>query len=385
VSPVPEAAPGPRVFRPAVAAVPCFHGGAFFEAVGEDFRTLGRHGEIINADVLDAWFPPAPAVLDALREHLPWLARTSPPTHAGGLVRAVAEARGVSLECVLPGGGSSDLIFLALREWLSPGSRAVVLNPTYGEYNHVLDEVVRCRVERLGLDPARDYEVDLGRLAALLATAPDLVVLVNPNSPTGRHIPAAALEAVLRAAPRETLIWIDETYDEYAGPGESLERFAAGSANVIVCKSMSKVYALSGLRCAYLCGPSGMIAALRALTPPWAVGLPAQVAAVKALEAPDYYAARYAETRELRAELADALAGGLGWKITPGVANFVLAELPADAGRASAWLARCRERGLFLRGLPAGDRLLRVAVKDRDTQRRMLTILREVNGLDAPI
>ena len=375
--------PLPRPARKRSAPMPCFHGGAFFEAVGEDFDTLGRKADIINADVLDAWFPPAPGVLEALHEHLPWLARTSPPTHAAGLVRAISRARGVPADSLLTGGGSSDLIFLALREWLASESRAVVLDPTYGEYLHVLRHVVGCKVDRLTLGEEDNYEVNLDELAAKLATAPDLLVLVNPNSPTGQHIPRPKLESVLQQAPRGTLVWVDETYIDYAGPGESLERFATMSPNVVVCKSMSKVYALSGLRCAYLCGAPQLIALLRGLTPPWAVGLPAQVAAVRALAEPEYYAERYAQTHRLREELAQSLERELGWNVTRGIANFVLARLPEDGPGGDELLARCRERGLFLRRLRtfterASDRLIRVAVKDAPTQERMIEILRGV-------
>src|SRR5262247_2911816 len=92
----------------------CYHGGAFFEAVGEEFDALERLSTVISADVLDAWFPPAPAVTDAIQKHLPLLLRTSPPTSCAGLVCAIARARGVEPANILAGGGSSDLIFLAL-------------------------------------------------------------------------------------------------------------------------------------------------------------------------------------------------------------------------------------------------------------------------------
>src|SRR5690606_32491248 len=72
----------------------CFHGGAFFEAIGERFEELERRHSIINADVLDAWFAPAPAVLQALHEELAWLLRTSPPTDCRGLIEKIAGARG---------------------------------------------------------------------------------------------------------------------------------------------------------------------------------------------------------------------------------------------------------------------------------------------------
>src|SRR3954465_3465127 len=104
------------------------------------------------------------------------------------------------------------------------------------------------------------------------------------------------------------------TYIEYAGTKESMERFAVGSENVLVCKSMSKVYALSGARVAYLCGGAHQLEELRAITPPWVVSLPAQVAAVKALGDPEYYAARYAETALLRQHLSEQLER-LGWDV----------------------------------------------------------------------
>ena len=354
---------------------PCFHGGAFFTAIGEEFDALDRNRHIINADVLDAWFPPAPGVIAALQEHLPWLLRTSPPTGCEGLVRTIGVAPG----SLLAGGGSSDLIFLAFRQWLSPDSRALILDPTYGEYPHLLNRVVRCQVHPLPLSRSRGYQLDLEQLEHSLRAGFDLVVLVNPNSPTGRHVPRAQLEEILRRAPITTRVWVDETYVEYAGADQSLEQFAARSESVVVCKSMSKVYALSGARVAYLCAAPHQLEELRAITPPWAVSLPAQVAAVKALRDPEYYERCYRETHSQRRELDENLRA-LGWDTVPGVANFILCHLPLRGFDAATVAARCRERGLFLRDVSAmgaqlGDRALRIAVKDRETNRRMVEIL----------
>jgi len=280
---------------------------------------------------------------------------------------------------ILPGGGSSDLIFRALRQWLTPRSHALILDPTYGEYTHVLEKVIRCRVDRLTLDRSDGYAVNLDRLEAALADRYELVVLVNPNSPTGRHIPRIALERLLNAAPAATRIWIDETYVDYAGANQSLERFAAKSENVIVCKSMSKVYALSGARAAYLCAGSHQLEELRAITPPWVVSLPAQVAAVRALASSDYYIARYAETNTLRTALAEALTR-LGWDVLPGIANFLLCHLPSNGPDAETLVRACREHGLFMRnaalmGASLGSRAVRIAVKDAATNARMIEII----------
>jgi histidinol-phosphate/aromatic aminotransferase/cobyric acid decarboxylase-like protein len=361
----------------------CYHGGAFFEAVGEEFDALERLSTIISADVLDAWFLPAPSVVEAIQSHLPLLLRTSPPTACAGLVRAIARARGVEPANILAGGGSSDLIFLALTHWLRQSSRVLLLDPTYGEYGHVLEEVVGCRVDRLTLSRANGYVLDPCRLVDRLRGARyDLAILVNPNSPTGRHVPRTALQDAIDAVPEETRVWIDETYVDFAGRDESLEAFASMRENVIVCKSMSKAYALSGVRAGYLCASPSAIAELRGYNPPWAVGLVGQVAAVAALGDPDYYESQWMSTHGLRRELGRGLSR-LGIDVVPGVANFSLCHLPADGPDASDVVAAARAHGLFLRevgqmGRSLGPHAFRIAVKDDGTNARMLRILAQV-------
>lgn len=364
----------------------CFHGGAFFEAIGPEFDHLDRRNRIINADVLDAWFPPSPRVMKALQQDLPWLLRTSPPTACEGMVRAIARVRGVQPENILPGAGSSDLIFLALRHWLNTDSRVLILDPTYGEYAHVLEHVVRCRVDRIALSRENNYQLDLEEFGRFAARGYDLIVLVNPNSPTGQHVSRLQLENALRVVPSSTRVWVDETYIEYAGENESLEEFAISTPNVVVCKSMSKVYALSGARAAYLCGPLEVIGDLRAINPPWAVSLVAQVAAVAALQDLGYYAARYAETHLLREELAEKIAEVTGWQVLPGIANFILCHLPEHGMDAATLVKQCRVRGLFLRdagamGRGLGRHTVRIAVKERQTNERMVEILKRVCGV----
>ncbi len=366
----------------------CYHGGAFFHAIGPDFRTLDRRHEVIAADVLDAPFDPAPAVLEALREHLPWLLKTSPPTQCEGMVEAIARARGVSPQCVVPGAGSSDLIYLALLQWLTAASRTLILEPTYGEYAHVLERVLGCGVERFHLDRDAKYQVDADRLASRVGDKGrplDLVALVNPNSPTGVHLDRAGLEKVIDALPETTRLWIDETYIEYVDPdgGATCEGLAAEHPRVTVCKSMSKMYALSGVRVAYLIAHRDVARELRQLSPPWAVSLPGQVAAVKALESGDYYREQWRNVGRLREGLASQLRVELGWDVLPGCANFLLCHLPVGGPTAEEVTLRCRERNLFLRdasnmGSTLGTHAIRIAVKDEATNRAMVRVLREV-------
>ncbi|MBL4771782.1 MAG: histidinol-phosphate aminotransferase family protein, partial [Planctomycetes bacterium] len=361
---------------PAFYEAPCFHGGQFFESVGVGFEDLSRRKGIVNADVLDAWFPPAPLVLDTLREHLHWVLGTSPPTHCEGMIAAIAKARDVRADCIVPGAGSSDLIYAVLPSWLRPSSRVLILDPMYGEYAFILQERLRCQVDRLHLHRARNYDVDLDELRERIASHYDLIVLVNPNSPTGRHIPAADLRRILAEVPERTRVWVDETYVDYVGPGESLERFATTRPNIVVCKSMSKAYGLSGVRAAYLCTNSTLARELRASMPPWSVSLPGQIAAVKALESEAYYRKRWSQTSDLWEQLAIGLRA-LGLDVVRGVANFMLCHLPQTAPTAATLVAELQRDGIFIRDVPnmgqrLGDRTIRIAVKDRESNQRVL-------------
>lgn len=361
----------------------CFHGGAFFEAIGAGFETLSRREDVVNADVLDAWFPPSPRVLATLEEHLPWLARTSPPTQCEGLREAIAAHRGVRTQNILVGAGSSDLIYRAFRQWLDRESRVLILDPTYGEYQHVLEKVIGCRVERLKLSRRDGYKVDADELAWRIGSGFDLVALVNPNNPTGRHVRKAELGKALSKVPSETRVWIDEAYIDYVGASESLERLAAASDNIVVCKTMSKVYALSGMRVGYLCGSPRQLAELETITPPWVVGLPAQVAAVRALEDATYYEEKYRATHRLRAEMESGLRDLGIREIVPGEANFLMFHLDDSQPSAREVIEAARDADVFLRnpatmGTGLGERSLRIAIKDRASNERVLQVLEKV-------
>ena len=335
------------------AETPCFHGGASLAAA--------RRTDIISADVLDAWYDPSLAAQAAAARDSAWAMRTSAPTNAEPLIAAIAESRGVACENIAVGAGSSELIFRCFAGWLTKASRVLLVEPTYGEYSHVLRNVIGCAVDSLELRESEGFALNANRLQDRCAeTRYDLVVLVNPNSPFGTHCPG--LKNVLPHV--GTRVWVDETYVDYVD--ESLERVAADSPNLIVCKSMSKVYALSGCRVGYVCGHPSQIGILRARTPPWIVGRSTQAAAIEAVRDVEYYGRAIRDTHAMRESLERQLGEIPGVRVFPGCANWTLVKLPADVGEV---VRRCAERGVYLRdaGLAgaglAGGRFCRIAVR----------------------
>ena len=360
----------------------CFHGGAFFEGIGVEFNNLDEKDNIISADVLDAWFPPAPKIQEVIQSYLPWIIKTSPPTNSEGYIKTISEHRTLNRESILPGAGSSDLIFRIFNQWLRPSSKVLILDPTYGEYSHILNKIIKCKVERLELKREEGYNINIDKLREKLNQKFDLFVWVNPNSPTGLHINKNEVERLLLNNKGCERIWIDETYVEYAGREQTLERFAEKSNNVFVCKSMSKVYALSGLRAAYLCANPNNIKPLKRITPPWVISLPAQIAATYALKQEDYYIKKYQETHELRDKLELQLKQIGIDEIIPGIANFIMFHIDNDKFSASRIVNECKLKKLYLRDLSGmgtsfEDDAIRIAVKDLNTNNKMIAILRE--------
>ena len=360
-----------------------FHGGAFFEAIGADFADLAASQRVINADVLDAWFDPSPRALQQIRDYLPFILRTSPPVYADGLVRTLAQLRGVPPANQLVGGGSSDLIFSFFPNMIGKKERALILDPMYGEYQHILEQVVGATLIRHRLLKERQFRIDpTALLADIERSRPKLIVLVNPNSPTGQYWPQEQFYPLLERVPKDTLVVVDETYIEYVDRHRSLERDVLRFKNLVVIKSMSKAYALSGLRVGYLVANAAIIARLAQLSPPWAVSLAGQLAAIEALNDEDYYQQKYQETHRLRAALTEQLGQIPHLHVYPSTANFVLVELLDPRLSAQGIVERLKRHGIFMRNADSMsphfyDHFLRITIKERTQQDRMVATLRD--------
>ncbi len=340
----------------------CFHGGAFWEGIGADFRSLEKRHSIVAADVLDAWFPPAPKVIRALAESLDWICRTSPPTHSEGVIDAIAQARHLRPDTLLAGPGSSALLYAALGHWLTPGSRVALIEPSYGEYAHFCSQAIPCEIQFVTTESSRGFRLDLDHwVETIIRQQAVLAVLVRPNNPTGVGVSLEGLGSALQRIPSTCRVLIDEAYIDYTSEA-SAEGLLAKFPNVFVLKSLSKCFALSGLRVAYLAGEPSEIGAIAKNTPPWWISLPAQIAAVHALDSLEYYVSRYAETALLREELTAELN-----LECLGAANWLLLKLPSPM-RSDQVVARARHQGVYLRdagqSAPSLDHnWIRIAIK----------------------
>ncbi|HEY4506182.1 MAG TPA: histidinol-phosphate transaminase [Candidatus Paceibacterota bacterium] len=357
-----------------------YHGGAFFDAIGKDFSTLENSKKIVSADVLDAWFEPSPKVIDKIKEYLPFALKTSPPTHAEGLIQVIAKQRDVPEANIMVGGGSSDLMFSFFPNVLTRGDKVLILDPMYGEYSHIFENVVEVELHRHLLNKTEDFIINYDRLVKdIVQSAPTMVVLVNPNSPTGQYWEKGNITSLTEEFPNITFV-VDEAYIDYVGSDKSLEKEAATLSNLVVIKSMSKAYALSGARIAYLVAHTSIIDKVSRFVPPWSVSLVAQIAGVEALKDSEYYAQKYTETNQFREEFMQNLQMP-SVRIFGSVANFFLINLIGDGLSAKNIVSELRKEGIYIRNCDSmskqfNDDFIRIAVKDRETNSKILDALK---------
>ena len=359
----------------------CYHGGASWDKSGFDFEL---RNSLIVADVLDSPFPPCPEALGIIREQLERCCQESPPTHSEELIQTISNVRKLYSKDILVSSGSSSLMFSCLPQLLDKDSKVLILSPMYGEYEHILKHVIGCEVTIYPLYADQGFVIE-SEVLVNVSRAHDAVILVNPNSPTGvysdviRNVVLDINNSDIES--KCEFIWVDETYIDYVEGSESLEHLVSKIPNLIVCKSMSKCYALSGLRVAYIASQKTDF--LKKYIPPWSVSLPAQLAAIAALNNPDYYRKKYRIIHEEREKLSKQLTE-IGFKVYPGVANFLLTTLPEDLEYSSStFIVHCREVGLFVRdaqnmGVTLTDRYVRFAIRSSKENMEMVSLIRSI-------
>jgi len=352
--------PGPEP-RPELAALPpAIHGG-------------GHPPSVLDFSTGVSLLPTPPAILEAARDAD--LARYPDPT-ATPLRAAIAELHGVSPAGVVAGAGSIELVWALARAFGGSGRRGVVLAPAFGEYERAL-AASGARVDRVCAEPPgfewrmRDVEAALADSSD--APAPALLFVCRPSNPCLVSPPRDFVAAIAARHPR-TLVVVDEAFLPMFGDG--VEPIPP-APNVAVLRSLTKVFALPGLRIGYLLAVPAVAAAVQACLPSWNVSAPAQAAGIVAARLlPDEAPRVRAAIAALRRALADGLAT-LGLQPVGAGGPFLLYQRP-DAAVLCAALA---ERGVRLRHLASfglADHI-RIGVRPAPEQQRLVAIWRELD------
>ncbi|HXG42837.1 MAG TPA: histidinol-phosphate transaminase [Dehalococcoidia bacterium] len=331
----------------------------------DEARSLGLDpSRIIDLSQNLAPLPPPEAVQQAIAgcDYRPY-----PATTYRRLREALARRHGVGAEWCLPTNGAAEAIFLACRALLSPGDRVLVMAPTFGEY----ERAARLSGAQVTFAVARAEDGFLWDVGAVCRQAralrPQVLFLCCPNNPTGVYLGRQEVEALAEAVGGGVLV-LDEAFVDFVqDPWDSLELARGG--RVLALRSLTKAFALAGLRLGYALGRPELLERLRAHQPPWSVNAFAVAAGIACAAASDHLAQVRCAVARARADLAEGLRG-LGLSVLEGAANFVLVRV----GEATAFRHRLLLRGVCVRdctsfGLPAH---VRVAVPPQEQVRRVV-------------
>jgi histidinol-phosphate aminotransferase len=308
----------------------------------------------------EAALGPSPKALAAASQASAGMARYPDPSCLE-LREAIALRYGCDADRIVCGAGSESLIHVIGRAYLGPGTQVLIPRRAFAGYRIVAQS---CGAEIGFVEERADHTLDVDAMLGAVTPRTRVVFVANPNNPTGALTPASEIARLRAGLPQDVLLVIDAAYRDYVrAPDYSagLELVGEDQGNVAVLGTFSKVYALAGMRVGWLCASRDIVDVLNRVRPAFGVPLPAQAAAIAALEDTAHIGQELAYVARERPKLV-ALLSALGFEVAPACANFVLARVPPHFVSGSELTDALAREGVLIRpvtnyGLPLDVRI----------------------------
>ncbi len=346
--------------------VPSPHGGINYIELAE----LGISPEaVLDFSVSSNPFGPPPGIGEALSSVS---IENYPDSEANELGQALAKKLNIAPDNLLIGSGSTELIRLVAAAYFGAEDSVLIPQPTYGEYE-IACHLVGAQVLKQPMRKETSFQLNIAETVDLIRKhQPKGIFLCNPNNPTGQYLSKEKVKEILSIA-KDSLVILDEAYIAFTeNAWTSLDLVSWG--NLVILRSMTKDYALAGLRLGYTISAEPIISVLKRVRPPWNVSSVAQKAGVLALKADAYLEACGVKIQEAKEFLIKELKG-LGLSPLPSQTNFFLVKV-SDAAEFRQALLR---RGILVRdcasfGLPD---YIRLAPRPLSECQRLITAIKE--------
>jgi histidinol-phosphate aminotransferase len=297
-----------------------------------------------------------------------------PDSQSTFLKREIARISGVSEKNTLVCGGSTGIIRLAVTAYLGEKDRILLVEPTYGEYR-LSCEIAGAEVNTFLTSEQDDFRPDIDALITQIKREkPEILFLCNPNNPTGYYLKRDEFGEILSAA-SGSLVVLDEAYISFVD-NDWLSTGYIDTNNLLIVRSMTKDYAIAGLRLGYALAGEEIIRALSRVCPPWSVNAIAQKAGITALQNKEYLE----KSRELIFREKEYLVSGLvrlGYLCIPSDANYFLVKVnnAADFRKQLLVEKRILVRDCTSFGLPE---YIRIAPRSHNQNRKLINAIKEL-------
>src|SRR5438270_8192664 len=281
----------------------------------------------------------------------------------------VAGALGIAAPELLLTNGVDEAIHLLCETYLEGGDEALIVVPTYSMYRIY---ILARGAQVLSIPAGKDFSFPGGDLCGHITARTRLIVVANPNNPTGTVAPLKEILRIANSAPSAAVL-VDEAYFEFYG--QTVLTIRSEVPNLFVARTFSKAYGLAGLRIGVLVGAAEQMCAVRRVSSPYNVNAVALACLPEALRDQAYIEQYVSEVRDSRTRLERVLRE-FGIQFWPSQANFVLMRV----GEAAAFVEQMRRRGILVRDRSsdhACEGCVRITLGPRAHSDRLFTALQE--------
>jgi histidinol-phosphate aminotransferase len=355
-------------FAEKLARIPHYEPGTSLD----DAKERAETADAVKLASNESPFPPHPDVVEAITRAAAGVNRYPDP-EARALRREIANRHETDPARIAVSNGSCEILLAAALALCEQGDEILYAWPSFSIYPH-LPALSGAREIRVPL--AEGYVHDLDAMLEEVTAATQLLLVCNPNNPTGTHIPAERIGAFLDSVPSRTTVILDEAYIEYQtndDPDATMD-LLDGHPNLVLLRTFSKCHGLAGLRVGYaICSPQ-FRSAVDAVRQPFSVNTLAQAAATEAVRHTDDVADRVEKNLIERVFVEESL-HELGFETADSQTNFAWIELgDLDENEIVDALARA---GVAVRaGTPlGGPGCLRVTYGTRAENERFIAAL----------
>ncbi|MCK4648495.1 threonine-phosphate decarboxylase [bacterium] len=333
---------------------------------------------------------PSSRVIKALKENLSKIA-CYPDPEAIDLREKLSKCLKVNPENIIAGNGAEELIYLICRA-LKPG-KALIIVPTFGEYEIALKNV-GCKIEFFPVKSRDDFRLDIEELLENIKKIDlprpcvqerGLLFLCNPNNPTGQLINKAdMLKIVGVARKREVFVVVDEAFMDFdeSAEAETLIQEAIKRNNLFVIRSLTKFFALPGIRIGYGIGNKRLLEKLKIHKEYWSVNTLAQIAGIAALKDKEYVKKTKELISEERKFLYHKLSKINGLRPYSSVTNFIFCQLTTNRVNSTIIWKKLIQKNILIRDCSSfrslNNRYIRMTIKTHQENLHLINFLSKI-------
>jgi len=286
----------------------------------------------------------------------------------------------ITAENIVPANGSSELIRLFAETVIERGDRVIIPAPTFDEY------AFQCRL--FGADVQYHDYPEILELSSDQISDASAIFLCNPNNPTGDLIAGGDVRRLSdRCSDNETFLFVDEAFIELSDPAQSVAHAVFDSDFVVVSRSLTKVFAVPGLRLGFGIASTGVAELLNHARLVWNVGAPAEAIGRELMGAcikGDYLKRSIALIQKEQRYLMEAFASR-GFSLHESAVNFILVDISSTGMDSQEMVRRMAGNGILVRDCATfqglDGRYVRVAVRTREENRMLMQAIDAVTGV----